>query len=46
MSWGLEGDVIERFVAAGASERDISFVRETFTFQGADPAVGLPVVVR
>src|SRR6185312_7532236 len=37
MTWGIEGDVIERFVAAGAAESDISFVRETFTFRAPPP---------
>jgi len=37
MTWGIEGDVIERFVAAGAAESDISFVRETFTFRAPTP---------
>jgi SAM-dependent methyltransferase len=32
MRWGIEGDVIERFAGAGIPERDVSFVRDTFTF--------------
>lgn len=33
MLWGVETNVIERFVAAGASKDNISFERETFTFR-------------
>ncbi|MCF0041340.1 class I SAM-dependent methyltransferase [Dyadobacter sp. CY399] len=33
MLWGVESNVIERFVAAGAQKESISFERETFTFQ-------------
>lgn len=33
MLWGVESNVIERFVAAGAKEENISFERETFTFR-------------
>src|SRR6187551_2892852 len=32
MTWGVEGDVIERFGAAGIPAEKISFVRDTFTF--------------
>lgn len=32
MTWGVESDVIERFVAAGVSADRISFARDTFTF--------------
>jgi SAM-dependent methyltransferase len=32
MTWGLEGDVIERFTAAGVPEDKISFERDTYTF--------------
>jgi ubiquinone/menaquinone biosynthesis C-methylase UbiE len=35
MTWGVEGDVIERFTAAGVSEDAISFERDTFTFRSA-----------
>lgn len=34
MTWGVEEHVIERFVAAGASESQIAFSRDTFTFSG------------
>jgi len=33
MLWGVESNVIDRFVAAGATKDNISFERETFTFQ-------------
>ena len=32
MTWGIETDVIERFAGAGVSADQISFTRETFTF--------------
>ncbi len=32
MKWGIENDVIERFVAAGVPADKISFVRDTFVF--------------
>jgi ubiquinone/menaquinone biosynthesis C-methylase UbiE len=32
MAWGVEGDVIERFSAAGTSKDKISFARGTYTF--------------
>src|SRR5437763_3798849 len=32
MTWGVEGNVIERFAAAGVPAKNISFVRDTFTF--------------
>ena len=32
MKWGVEGDVIERFGAAGIPKEKISFVRDTYTF--------------
>ncbi len=32
MTWGVESNVIERFTAAGVAKDDISFVRDTFTF--------------
>ena len=33
MLWGVENNVIERFIEAGALKENISFSRETFTFQ-------------
>ncbi|MCE7073010.1 class I SAM-dependent methyltransferase [Dyadobacter sp. CY327] len=42
MLWGVESNVTERFVAAGALPENISFERETFTFQAPySPAVFL-----
>jgi ubiquinone/menaquinone biosynthesis C-methylase UbiE len=32
MSWGVESNVIERFTAAGIPKDNISFTRDTFTF--------------
>ena len=32
MTWGVEADVIERFTAAGVPESNISFKRDTYTF--------------
>ncbi len=32
MTWGVESNVIERFGAAGIPKEDISFVRDTYTF--------------
>ncbi len=32
MTWGVESNVVERFGAAGISKEDISFVRDTYTF--------------
>lgn len=32
MTWGIEGNVIERFGAAGVVAQKISFARDTFTF--------------
>ena len=33
MTWGIEGNVIERFAAAGVPGEKISFSRDTFTFR-------------
>jgi len=32
MTWGNEKNVIERFTSAGISEENISFTKDTFTF--------------
>src|SRR3982750_3973311 len=32
MTWGVENNVIERFTAAGVPKEDVSFERDTFTF--------------
>src|SRR5712672_3354647 len=36
MSWGIESNVIERFAAAGIPKDNISFARDTFTFNFPD----------
>ncbi len=33
MTWGIENNVTERFVAAGVSAEKVSFERDTFTFE-------------
>jgi ubiquinone/menaquinone biosynthesis C-methylase UbiE len=37
MTWGVESNVIERFAGAGVSPEQISFARETFTFNAPVP---------
>jgi ubiquinone/menaquinone biosynthesis C-methylase UbiE len=37
MTWGIEGNVIERFAAAGVPKESISFVRDTYSFNFAGP---------
>ncbi len=37
MLWGVESHVIERFGAAGVPPENISFVKDTFTFQASYP---------
>lgn len=37
MLWGVESNVIERFAAAGIATDQISFVRDTFTFELPQP---------
>ena len=32
MTWGVENNVIERFVGAGVPEENITFERDTYTF--------------
>ena len=32
MTWGMEGNVIERFTSAGAAKENISFIRDTYVF--------------
>jgi SAM-dependent methyltransferase len=36
MTWGIEGNVIERFGAAGIPKEDISFVKDTYLFEFPD----------
>jgi hypothetical protein len=35
MTWGVEAEVIERFVGAGVPEERISFEKDTYTFNFA-----------
>ncbi|HSW16253.1 MAG TPA: class I SAM-dependent methyltransferase [Ramlibacter sp.] len=37
MTWGVESQVTERFVAAGVKREDISFQRDTYSFHFPDP---------
>ena len=37
MTWGVEGNVIERFAAAGVPEEKIAFERDTYTFEFPRP---------
>ena len=37
MLWGVENEVIDRFVNAGIPKENISFVRDTFTFSAPFP---------
>ena len=41
MTWGIEGNVIERFGAAGVPGENISFVRDTYTFASPQAPSGL-----
>lgn len=41
MTWGLEDQVVERFAKAGATKENISFSKETFTFNFAGAPSGL-----
>src|SRR5262249_29727881 len=41
MTWGIEGDVTERFTAAGVPEDRISFERDTYTFNYPGTPAGL-----
>jgi len=36
MTWGIEGNVIERFADAGIPKENISFVKDTYTFDFPD----------
>jgi SAM-dependent methyltransferase len=33
MTWGIEGNVIERFTAAGVAKANITFLKDTYTFK-------------
>ncbi len=41
MTWGIEKDVVERFVAAGVPAGRIAFARDTFTFHAPVPPAEL-----
>lgn len=41
MTWGVESHVVERFAAAGVPPANISFVRDTFTFNFRGTPAGL-----
>lgn len=41
MTWGMEDKVTERFVAAGVPTRNVSFLRDTFTFRYPGPPSAL-----
>jgi ubiquinone/menaquinone biosynthesis C-methylase UbiE len=41
MTWGIESHVIERFTAAGVPKENISFARDTFTFDHPGPPAAL-----
>jgi len=38
MTWGIEGNVIERFTSAGVAKDKISFVRDTYMFNLSAPS--------
>jgi ubiquinone/menaquinone biosynthesis C-methylase UbiE len=37
MTWGVESNVIERFSAAGIPSENISFAKDTYTFESSQP---------
>jgi ubiquinone/menaquinone biosynthesis C-methylase UbiE len=41
MTWGVESNVIERFAGAGVPAEEISFTRDTFTFNHPAPPAAL-----
>ena len=38
MAWGIEGNVVDRFIAAGVAQDNVSFARDTFVFDFAGGA--------
>lgn len=46
MTWGVEANVLERFTAAGIPGANISFVRDTFTFDFDGPPARFAAVFR
>ncbi len=41
MTWGVEANVIDRFAAAGVAKENISFLRDTYTFNYPHPPAEL-----
>lgn len=41
VTWGVESHVIERFAAAGIAKENVSFSRESFSFEVAEPPAKL-----
>jgi hypothetical protein len=46
MTWGVESNVVERFGAAGVAKEDITFERDTFTFNLGKPPTELVDIFR
>jgi SAM-dependent methyltransferase len=46
MTWGVEGDVVERFAAAGVPRDRVSFARDTYTFAYPAPPSELVAAFR
>jgi hypothetical protein len=46
MTWGVEKNVIERFVGAGAEEEKISILSDTYTFNFPSPPQDLVAAFR
>lgn len=46
MLWGVEGEVVKRFTAAGIPEKNISFSREKYVFQFAGTPMALVMMFR
>ena len=46
MTWGVEGNVIERFAAAGVPQERVSFARDTYYFNFPGPPSELLAAIR
>ena len=46
MTWGVESEVTERFMSAGAQPENVSFERDTYRFEFPDPPAELVSVFR
>ena len=46
MTWGIEANVIERFAAAGVPKENVSFLKDTYTFNFPGPASEFVVAFR